>query len=404
LEKVIFELLNDTYFKNSAFDDSPQSVFLTGADTIKAFLEENIRNEIVAATREIDIFMSLDITTVAGAAILGLYSKMKKEDIRINITATFSVENNQNNNHERLGQAFILMNKFYNLGLELYDAKDFQNFNTICVNNKALYLFSLKSDGSFESIAHSKNKTQITKIHDTIRNMTARKTKLLGNKDTDLLIREAFRTNFYTNSSFNFLIINGFEFFLPPCVINNIMKFAEENNFSKADLFNMRKLMITWDEMFKDAAINFFILKSAIFKSFQNRKIFLMNVEYKMSPLELKMHYPYFVNIAKANDKISFYLIDDEKLGLDPTECRIFIGCNNDTVFLKNIQKLHKKEMDFFSIITNNRLVCDINLIFEEMKRSPYCRKVTIEEIETSWEKYKNMLFRIMEIDKEIQF
>jgi hypothetical protein len=182
--------------------------------------------------------------------------------------------------------------------------------------------------------------------------------------------------------------------------MERILHYAEQNSHPYSDITDMKKLVVTLKETFEHSTANFFILKSAILKSFQEKKLYFMNVEYEISPEEVNEYYDYFIETLKANPKISFYIINDDTLDTGFLEYKISIYCNNTTVFLKNLLKLHERSDDFFSIINNSRLVRDINLTFEELKRSSICTRYSANEMNELWEKYRSLLFQIMNIKK----
>lgn len=400
LEDRIYDLLKLSYDNSSDDIEEKENMFFIEPESIRNALEENIKNEIIGSNEEINVYISTDLNTPESIFILSLLSKLKPENININVSIAISLNELKDEKYNYLKTVFFLLNKFVNLNIELYNIKEVKNLNSIVIKNKISFIYSMNNEGHFETVVFTKDKSKVLKSYNTIVKCMNLDNKILTFKNSESLVKKAFRTNFYSGDNFNFLIVDGFEFFLPPTIIKNIMQYAEKDGYSSSDIVNMKKLMVTWKEMFEKSNINFFVLKSSILKYFQERRIFFMNVEYEMSLAEIKEHYSYFINIIQKNSKINFYVIDDYKMDMDYLEFRVSLCCNENNVFLKNLYNLHKKQEDFFSVINNSSMIRDINFIFNELKKSTLCKKYSVEEIEASWEKHKNLIFQIIEIDE----
>lgn len=400
LEDRVYDLLKLSYENSSEGAEEEENLFFVEPESIRNALEENIKNEIIGANEEVNIYISADLNTPESIFILSLLSKLKPENININVSVAISLNELKDEKYNYLKTIFFLLNKFMNLNIELYNIKEVKNLNSIVIKNKISFIYSMNNEGRFETIVFTKDKSKVLKSYNTIIKCMNLDNKILTFKNSESLVKKAFRTNFYSGDNFNFFIVNGFEFFLPPTIIKNIMDYAEKEGYPSSDILSMKKLMVTWKEMFEKSNINFFVLKSSILKYFQERKIFFMNVEYEMSPAEIKEHYSYFINVIQKNSKINFYVIDDYKMDMDYLEFKVSLCCNDNNVFLKNLYNLHRGQEDFFSVINNSSMIRDINFIFNELKKSTLCKKYSFEDIETSWEKYKSLIFQIIEIEQ----
>ncbi|MDR3259279.1 MAG: hypothetical protein LBT51_06640 [Fusobacteriaceae bacterium] len=398
LEEQINELLTIAYDESSEHSGEEKMDFLVGSDEIKTFLEDNIKNTVIESNKNIDIFLSLDILAPGNTYILSLLSKLKPKNIKINVYTGISLDEINNNSYFK--RIYFLLNKFANLNIELYNIKDFKNLNSIVIKNKISFCYSMNKEGIFESITFTKSKLKILKNYETIKKYMTLENNFLRIRDPESLIKNDFRVTFYSDNYFNFLITHGFEFLLPQTIMNNILDFAEKNSRPSYDILDIKKLIITLTDTFVNSTINFFILKSSLLKFFQDRRIFFMNIEYEIMPSEIKEYYSYFIEILKLNKEISFYIIDDDKLDTGYLEFNVSIYSNNNTVFFKNQLKIQQRQNDFFSVINDTDLVRDINLSFDDLKKSPLCKKYSMEKIEKAWEKYQNMLFKIMDIKR----
>jgi hypothetical protein len=399
LEEQINELLNIAYDESCEHSGEENMDFLVDSEEIKNYLEENIKNIVIESNKNIDIYLSLDILAPGNIYILSLISKLKPENIKINVFTGVSLDEiKSTNDYSYFRRIYFLLNKFANLNIELYNTKDFKNLNSIVIRNKISFCYSMNTEGLFESITFTKNKLKVLKNYETIKKYMTLGNNFLKIRHPESLIKNDFRVTFYSDNFFNILVTHGFEFLLPQTIMNNILDFAEKNSRPAYDILDIKKLIITLTDTFVNTTITFFILKSSILKFFQDRRIFFMNIEYEIMPYEVKEYYSYFIEILKLNDQISFYVIDDDKLDTGYLEFNISVYTNSNTVFFKNQLKIQQRQTDFLSVINDSDLVKGINLTFDDLKKSPLCKKFTMEKIEKAWDKYQNMLFRIMDI------
>lgn len=399
LVEKVYNLLNSSYLECSSYEEKETpDLFLIENTQIKSLLNTILRQQINEADLSLKFYMTLDITTVDCLYIISLLSKMKPENLKIKIYLGIHLLDDDNKSIENIKQIYMILNQFVNINFELYNSSYFEHLNTIIIKGKIAFIYSLNNDGKFETLISTTNKYKIKKLLSTLNKSMNSLNRVFSIKDHTCLIKKAYRTNFYTHDNFNFLLTTGFEFLISQDIIQNILNYALKKNFSKSELISMQDLMITWNEMFEKASINFFVFKSSILKYFQEKTIYFMNVEYKMTPDEILKHYNYFISALKSNPKIKIYVIDDNLLNLDYLDFKISVFCNKDSVFLKNIVLLSENKEDFLSTVNNYSTVRHINLVFNKLKNSKFCKEFSIEEIENSWEKYNHMILKIMNL------
>lgn len=401
LGEIIYKLLEEAYNEQAPknLENDGVDIFFDSSE-IKSLLEEIFQKELLGRENqeEIKIYTSMDICMSDCIYIIDLLSKINYENKNITLAIGFSLNESQKDIIKKISVVYGLLNKFVNLNIEIYDSKDFKHLNFIVMKKRVSFIYSLSSNGIIESIILVKEKIKVDKIYNIISKSMNDRNRLLSLTNSYRLRKYGYRAEFYSGSSFNFLLVNGFEFLLPSNILNNIIDYAKENMYSENDIMTIKKLKITWEEMFENASINFFVLKSAIFKYLEDGELLYMNVKYKMSIDERKEHYIHFIESIKKNKNIHFYIIDDEKLEKN-IDYKISIFSNKEKLFMKNYVRLNEKKEPFFSIVNNESLIKNIDLCFENLKKSFICKEYSCDEIEYIWHKYENLLFRLMEIN-----
>lgn len=399
LNNTILSLLNRTYYSENPISDFSQKEginFIFGKDEIIYFLEEKLKNIFLqASSSKIEFYFALDFTAINVHPILFLLSNLKREEMDIQVNIGINLKLLDENSVKKMSQLLNLLNRYINLDIELYDNSGFENINFLLVKNHLALQYSTDVNGKFVGFTSIQEKTVLDRITYFMLNHFKEKNYLLRLASTKKMRKEGYRTAFYTSDYYNFFLVQGFEFLLPPSVINNIAEYAKKN-YSEQDLMNILRVKIIWEEIFENASINFFLLKSTIFRYLEKGQLTYMNIPYQMSIEERKLHFDYALKLLEKNPKIHFYVIDDEFITQNNMTYNIGIFANYKKMFFKNYYNLEKKKEPYFTIVNNKKLISNINNLFETMKESEYCVEYTIDKLKA--ERHENMFLRLTEL------
>ncbi|MDO4690181.1 MAG: hypothetical protein Q4A58_02675 [Fusobacterium sp.] len=399
LKETIFSLLNKTYYSEnptSDFSEREEINFIFGKDDTLYFLEEKLKPIFLqTSSSEINFYFTLDFTITNVHPILSLLSKLKREEINIRVNMGTNLKLLEENSIKKLSQLFHLLNCYSNLNIELYDISDFNNMNFILVKNHIALQYSIDTSGKLVALTSVQEKMNLDKITYFVLNYFKEKNCLLRLASTKKMRKEGYRTAFYTSDYYNFFLVQGFEFLLPPAIINNIAEYAKKN-YSEQDLINILRVKIIWEEFFENASINFFLLRSSIFQYLEKGELTYMNIPYQMSIEERKSHFDYAIKLLEKNPKIHFYIIDDEFISQNNLTYNIGIFGNYKKMFFKNYYSLEKKKEPYFTIVNNKKIINQVNFLFETMKNSEYCTEYTIDKLKT--ERHESMFLRLTEL------
>ena len=64
------------------------------------------------------------------------------------------------------------------------------------------------------------------------------------------MMQTGYRSSFYAYGDFQMFMARGFEFLVPPELIDSIVKSAYEQGFDESTEKFLRKLIVTWDDIF----------------------------------------------------------------------------------------------------------------------------------------------------------
>lgn len=402
LENAIFSLLNKTYHLDNPNTDIPQEEeisFVFGKNDIVYFVEEKLKSIFLqTSSSRLDFFLTVDFTTVNLHPILSLLSKLKRPEMNIYVSLGIDLEQLQEQGNNKINKLFYLLNRYVNLNIELYNNSRFKNLNILLLKNHIAFQYSLSQEGEFLGFTSIQEKTNFDKVNDFVLGHFKEEDKLFHLANTRKLQKEGYRTTFYTDESFHFFLVHGFEFLLPPSIIDNIAVHAKKNKYSEQDLISILKVKIAWEEIFENSSINFFILKNSMFRYLEKGKLMYMNIDYQTSIEERELHYDYAIKLLEKNPDIHFYIVDEEFVSNNNLNYNIGVFGNDRKMFFKNYYNLERKKEPYFTVVNNKKLLNQIYTLLDQIKDSEHCKEYGVEELKTLWEKYKNMFSRLTEL------
>ena len=396
LENIINEILEKNYKDCFKKEKSESKIFLN-REAIKKDFINRLANILSDKDDKVEICICLDIISKDCEFIFSKILQYKAPNTKININVGIDLARIEKKDFTYLQKIYLVMNKFSELNINLYDMKDIGHLNFIIIENKIGFLFSLDNSNRIRVMLEIKDVDELQRIFTIFKNSQTKNSLVLSFMDTETILKNLYRTKFYLGNNFNFFLSMGFEFFLPPSVLKNILEFAKENGYKDEDIYLVKKLIIAWDEAFEKASANFFVLKSSLMNYLQERKICVGNIEYIMSIEEIEEHYNYLKGIMQENKNIKFYLFDDESETRN-IEFKISIFCNESHGYFKNVDELKNMEKAGIFVITNDTFLDGMNGMFRSLLDYKECKEYSFEAIDESWNKYKNIMLRLLEL------
>lgn len=397
LENIINEILEKSYDECFEKEKIDSKIFMN-REAIKKDFISRLSNLLLDKSENFEIFICLDIISKDCEFVLSKILQYKSSGTNITVNAGLDLYSIKEKNFSYLQKVYLTMNKFSELKIELYDLKDIGHLNFILIENNVGFLYSLDNSERIRMLVETTDNEELQKMLNIFKNSQTKNTLLLTFMHTETILKNLYRTKFYLGDNFNFFLSMGFEFFLPPSVLQNILTFAEKKSYKKEDIHLIKKLIIAWDETFEKSTANFFVLKSALMNYLQERKICIANIEYIMSMEEIEEHYNYLKDIMKKNKNIKFYLLDDTLETMN-FEFKISIFCNETNGYFKNILGLKNSQKDGISVMTNQKLIDGMNGLFKNFIELEECKEYTFEAIDEIWNKYRKIMIRLLELN-----
>ena len=403
LKNSIYDLLEAAY-KKSERDLSEKaevkqegSKVIVGKNNVATFIRELISTTLENSTTDIELICTMDVCKAVANMNIDLMEEYNLQDIKVNAKVGFDMNEFEENPNFHLGKIYSILNKRLNVEFDFYDNKDMDKLNIIAIKDKFAITCSLDCDGLIEVATIITDQEIVNTIYDKAISKFRIGDILIRSTDVSSLEKGGYRTEFYSNNEFQFISTRGFEFLLPSEVISDIVETAYAQGFGEDTAFLIRKLQITWEEMFEKSKINFIIVKSVLMKYIEEGEIFYTNIRYNLSVEQRKNHALKIVECMKKNSNIKIIILDDELLNYDPDFFRISAYANNKKVFLKKNLKCKQGDLPLFYTIINEKLVRYINQYLISIKDKDFCTEYDAAAIEHILEKYGTMYLRMIE-------
>lgn len=352
------------------------------------------------SNRTYEIYTSLNMLSKNGDRILYLLNKIKSDsqNILIKIGVSFLQEKDKYENE--LDRIFSTLSKYEDLNIEIYRNDEFKNMNFFIIKNHLFLSYTMDNNENFLTMTYGYDKQTIFNYINYVYDIFNRKNLVLEIIDSDIVAKSNYRTSFYTSDKFSFISNFGFEFLLPSEIVNKISQKAFFETGNKDAALEIKKLEVTWEEIFEKANIDFIITKSALFKYLETGDIVYCSTKYKLSAQERQKHYEYVIKCMKNNPNIRFFLIDNYNPKGSKLKNKFNIFYNNTSLYIKNNVLGAKSQGSVISIFRDRNILSYAKDEIEALKNSKYTTQSGIEEVRSLYKKYWKMFSRIQEIEK----
>ncbi len=394
LKKKITQILNDAYYTVAPEPfvevGGHELAFHAGTYKVNHKIGEILKDLVILGDQDpLYIWTNFDVFSPQMKFVLDIIKDYQLNGRKITVSAGNQFDGNSN-----LLDLYRLMSDYSNLSLELYDTSELSGFKFIVIEDKFFSNFTIDNEGNFETVTYSFNLDLVREFSDFLKAKVPNLNYALKTIGSEEVANSNFRTNFYTGSKFKFLNGYGFEFLLPPEIVSDILSSNGSKEGTSAEVKEIEKLEVIWEELFINSEIDFFMPRSSLFEYMEHGYIMHCGIHYQLTPDQRSRHYRHIIECMKNNPKIKFYLIDDFATRNLENYKEFNFHYNGTQCFLKNSKLAKTAEV---SIIQDPKLM-DIfpNLLRELGERNAY-HEHDAESLESILVKYEKIFNRLQD-------
>ncbi len=374
-----------------------QTDVFIGQNEISNFVNTAFYDLVFSNSEPVEILCTMDISKLNFI----LSQNQKEICLKPNATITANVGLNLDTLGEKeLLQVYYIINRFHHISFNFFNNSNFKENNLIVIKNKAAIMASINSNGHFEMISVITDPEKVERVFANTSTLFKINHLLILPMSSREMIMDGYRSNFYALNNYQIFLAKGFEYLLPPNLIDSLVKAAYEQGYNSVTEKILRKLVSTWEDLFNHETLDFFMMKTDLIKYIEDGEFYCTDVVYRMSVEERKAHIQRVIEICELNPKINFYIIDDENLSYPNKYAFFSLYSNHNKLFLKNTKSFYDSKGPQFYGILNESLIEKIGLCIDEAKKSEYCIHFTASKVKDFMEKYKVMIERIMSLSE----
>lgn len=404
LQVYLYTILKDSFKSTQAYYDKKSSkngdyktkVLLDPAE-IASYMDTEFKNIITSSEGSVEILCTLDVCSLPKAqSTLSVDNDTVPE---VNIKVKMGLNPHHLNNDTYLF-LYYFISRYNYVSFDFYDNVNFKDRNMIVVKDKVALMCSLDQHGKIAMLSVINDPEKVEVIYNRINGLFKIHHMLIMSTTSEELVSSGYRSNFYAFNDYQIFLARGFEYLLPPDIIDNIVEAAYKQGYDAATEKMLRTLMVTWEELFNKETLDFFITKSDLIKYIEDGEFYFTDIVYRMSIEERKKHIEHVLELCKKNDKINFYIIDDEDIPYSHRYIKFSIYNNNSKLFLKNTVRFYSPYgPQFYSILSEN-IISGITECINAAKDLPICRHYPASSLEGFMNQYGAMVYRMLSLSE----
>lgn len=383
---------NDKQIKKTT---EQQSRILYNPAEISHFIDEELFAMINEAPEPVEILCTMDIGTI-------FQSQLSSPDIK-NLKKTVKVRaglNPKNMCSKRYLDLYYLVNKYHWVFFDFYDNTNFDQQNIVVIKDIAAIMCSLDNHGKVVVMCIITDPDIVATLYTRTLSLFKIHHLLIMSATSEELNLNGYRSNFYAFDDYQIFLVRGFEYLLPPTIVEKIVAAAYEQGYDSSTEKILRTLFARWDEISFNGKMDFFFTKSALLKYVDDGEFYFTDIIYRMTIEERKQHINYVLEIAKKNPNVNFYILDDEDMAY-PHHLVIFSIFNNRSkLFLKNTKRFEGESGPQFYTIMNENMINEIGNCYEEVKKLDCCMHFPATSLENFMTQYGAMVYRMLSLSE----
>lgn len=404
LQIYLYTLLKDSFKSTQAYYDKKsskngdyQTKVLLDPVEIANYIDVELKNIVTGCEGTAEILCTLDVCSLprAQSNLSDLPTSEPKLDIRVKIGL-----DPHNLNNETYMFLYYFISRYHYVSFDFYDNVNFKDRNMIVIKDKVALMCSLDQHGKIAMLSIINDPEKVEIIYNRVNSLFKIHHLLIMSTTSEELVSSGYRSNFYAFNDYQIFLARGFEYLLPPDIIDNIVDAAYKQGYDASTEKMLRTLMITWEELFNKETLDFFITKSDLIKYIEDGEFYFTDIVYRMSIEERKKHIEHVLELCEKNDKINFYIIDDEDIPYSHRYIKFSIYNNNSKLFLKNTMRFYSNYGPQFYSILSESIIAGISNCINSAKVLPVCRNFPASSIKSFMNQYGAMVYRMLSLSE----
>ena len=403
LETYIYTIMRDAFKSSLTYNDSQtkkpivhHARVLVNRYEITDFLYRELPSMLSSSIEPSEVLCTFDICSVLQKSPVDM-DEDNETHAPIHVRIGINMEKLSKDDFFPL---YSFINKYHRISFDFYDKSGFGDQNLIVVKDRAAVQCSIDQSGRVTLAVVITDPEKVEKIYNRTLSLFKINHLLIMATTAKEMMQTGYRSNFDAYGEFQMFLAKGCEFFLPPDIIDSIIRSSYEQGFDEYMEKFFRRLIVTWDDIFSKEKADFFMLKSTLLKYIEDGELYFTDVMHKMSVEERKAHLDHVLEMCEKNPNINFYVIDEEKISTSPQLMKFSLFNNHKKLFMKNIRRFHTDFGPQFYSILNEGLINMITEYMDDIKNLDSVTNYPASSLPDFMDRYGGMVYRMLSLSE----
>lgn len=309
----------------------------------------------------------------------------------IHIHAALDLRPFQQGGQEEMALLYGFLSRNRESFITLYDGAGLEREGLLAAGEHCGMLMSMDGHGELDALVMSRG-TVGAQLRETAMTRLSERPVLLSPARPEDMRRGGYRTDFYSRDQFQFFSPYGFEFLLPPSVCEPILRAGGP---TAGPAWDLRRLFITWEEVFQKSHIDFYLLKSSLLRYLDTGELLFADIPYHMSYAQRLEHLENIKDRVLANHDIRFFVLDDDALPPGPPP-GFGVYLSPKKLFLKSPGAYLTGEGPMFYTVQSDTLIQAAQRYLEHLQSLNACRCFDHRDVPELERRYGGMIYRML--------
>lgn len=402
LETYIYTMLKDTFKESETITNNQNKKntyttrVLINQSELTDFLTKELPNMMYTSSEPVEILCTMDIFSLVSnnvAETNGTPQLTSPVHIKVGIRSEDLTDKD-------FLSLYFFINKYHYISFDFYDNNSFGNQNLFVIKNKIAVILPIDLHGKITMAIIINDPDKVRTIYERTQPLFKINHLLITATAAKEMMQAGYRSNFYAYGDFQFFMARGFEFLIPPKIIDSIVESAYKQGFDESTEKFLRKLIVTWDDIFSKEKVDFYIFKSTLLRYIEDGEIYFTDIMHRMSVSEREQHIQHVLDMCKTNKNINFYVIDEESIPFSQHGFTFALFNNHKKLFLKNTKRFYTDFGPQFYSIMNESLINNITKSIDSIRGIDACYHYPAESLQEFMDRYGGMVYRMLSLNE----
>lgn len=345
------------------------------------------------------VVCTIDLLTLLESRELGVLDHLFQAG-GVHVHAALDLERFQANPNRSMRILYRFLSRHRESYLTLYDGAGLEREGLLSIRGGCSMMVGLNSRGELDTLLVA-DQAEGDQLWHTAWARLQERPVLLAPARPEEMNRNGYRTDFYSRDQFQFFSCYGFEFLLPESACDRLVQAGGAGRGGASLARDVRRLFITWEEVFQKSHIDFYLLKSSLLRYLESGELLFGDILYQMSPAERLEHLKAVEERVEKNADIRFILLDDDALLAESTPA-LSAYLNPKKLFLKNPSAYFTGKGPKFYTVQSETLIQAARAFLDILQQLPGCQIFTARDLPELKARYGSMLYRQLTLQEEL--